>query len=69
MQATVTTDEEADEWRRAARAAARELRRPIETVQHRFLVIASLRDWPANDLEQQVQDALERSFRGGEWVE
>jgi hypothetical protein len=57
LQATVTTDDEAGEWRRAARAAARQLGRPVETVQHRYLVFASLRDWPANDLERQIEDA------------
>jgi hypothetical protein len=57
IQSSVATDKEADEWRKAARAAARQLGRPVETVQHRYIVVASLRDWPANDLEQQIQDA------------
>lgn len=57
IQSTVATDQEADEWRKAARAAARQLGRPVETVQHRYIVVASLRDWPANELEQQIQEA------------
>ena len=57
IQSTVATDQEADEWRKAARAAARQLGRPVETVQHRYIVVASIRDWPANELEQQIQDA------------
>lgn len=61
LQAEVSTEEEADEWREAARAAARRLDRPIETVQHRHLVVAALKDWPANKLEQQVQDAALRA--------
>jgi hypothetical protein len=57
IQARVDTDDQADEWRKAARAAARRLGRPVETIQHRHIVIAALKDWPANELEQQVQDA------------
>lgn len=54
MQVTVSTDEEADDWRRAARAAARRLGRPVETLQHGHIVLTSLKDWPANELEDQV---------------
>lgn len=57
MQVNVATDEEADQWRKAARAAARRLSRPVETLQHRHIVVAALKDWPANELEQQVRDA------------
>lgn len=57
VQAQVATDEEADQWRKAARAAARSLGRPVETLQHRHLVVAALKDWPANELEKHIQDA------------
>jgi hypothetical protein len=57
VQTTVATDEEADEWRTAARAAARQLGRPVETIQHRHVVVASLKGWPANELERQISDA------------
>jgi hypothetical protein len=56
IQTTVASDGEADEWRKAARAAARKIGRPVETVQHRHVVVA-LKDWPANELEQQLWDA------------
>lgn len=59
-QATITTDEEADEWRRAARSAARGLSRPVETTRVGHVAIAALRDWPANELERQVTDARVR---------
>lgn len=61
VQVTVATDEEADAWRKSARAAARRLGRPVETIQQRHVVVASLRDWPANELEQQVFDAKMRN--------
>jgi hypothetical protein len=61
VQAVVCADEEADEWRNAARAAALRLGRSIETMQHRHVVVAALKDWPANKLEQQVQDAALRA--------
>jgi hypothetical protein len=61
IQVEVATDEDADEWRKAARAAARRLGRPVETLQHRHIVVAALKDWPANELEQQVQDAALRN--------
>lgn len=57
VQVTVSTDAEADDWRRAARGAARRLGRPVETLQHGHLVLASLKDWPANELEEQVDFA------------
>jgi hypothetical protein len=57
VQVTVATDEEADAWRKSARSAARRLGRPVETVQNRHVVVVALRDWPANELEQQVFDA------------
>lgn len=50
-------------WRTAARAAARQLGRPIETIEHGGLAHAALRDWPANDLERQIeQKAMRRAI-------
>lgn len=60
-QAHVDTDDEADQWRSAARAAARRLGRPVQTFQERHVVIAALRDWPANELERGVTDAKMRA--------
>lgn len=60
-QARVDTDDEADQWRRAARAAARRLGRPVQTLQQEHVVVAALRDWPANELERGVTDAKMRS--------
>lgn len=49
-------------WRSAARAAARGLGRPVETVEHAGVAHAVLRDWPANELEEQIQrKALRRA--------
>ena len=56
-QAAVESDDQADEWRSAARAAAREMGRPVETVQSEHVVAASLKDWPANELEEEVHRA------------
>ena len=56
-QARVGSDEQAAEWRAAARLAARELGRPVETVESEYVVAATLRDWPANELEEQVHGA------------
>lgn len=56
-QDSVTTDAEAKAWRAAARTAARQLQRPVQTIQHGEIVVAALRDWPANELEQQVSHA------------
>lgn len=49
-----------DEWRKLARAAARELGRPVETVAHDQRAWAVLRDWPANDEERVVHEAAMR---------
>lgn len=50
-------------WRTAARAAARQLGRPIETIEHAGIAHAALRDWPANDLERQIeQKAMRRAM-------
>ena len=56
-QADVDTDDEADQWRKDARAAARRLGRPVQTIQAGHIVAASLRDWPANELEEQKSQA------------
>lgn len=49
-------------WRATARAAARHLDRPVETIEHAGVAHAALRDWPANELEQQIhQKALRRA--------
>ncbi len=44
-----------DAWRKAARAAARNLKRPVQTITADGRVWAMLRDWPANDEERLVQ--------------
>lgn len=41
-----------DAWRKTARAAARSLGRPVETVEGPGTVHAVLRDWPANPEEE-----------------
>lgn len=48
-------DELAREWRASARAAARALGRPVETMRAGVVVLAQLKDWPANELEQQLE--------------
>lgn len=54
--------EPAGPWRSAARAAARSLGRPVETIEHGGIAHAALRDWPANELEEQIQrKALRRA--------
>lgn len=57
-QAEIVDEEEAAAWRRDARKAARQLGRPVQTVRHGIIVVAGLRDWPANELERQVTDAV-----------
>lgn len=46
-----------EEWRKLARAAARELGRPVETVAAERKAWAVLRDWPSNPEERRIQDA------------
>jgi hypothetical protein len=41
-----------DAWRKTARAAARSLGRPVETIEAPATVHAVLRDWPANPEEE-----------------
>ena len=68
-QNVVESDEQADEWRTAARAAARELGRPVETVQSEQVVAASLKDWPANELEAEVHRArLHKAIASLPWL-
>lgn len=42
------------DWRTAARAAARASCRLIETIEHDGIAYAALRDWPAINLEREV---------------
>lgn len=53
-----------EEWRRLARAAARTLGRPVETiVVHNIEVAAALRDWPSTpDEEVRHRAALRRAI-------
>lgn len=47
-------DAVAHQWRTSARAAARALGRPVETARAGAVVLAQLKDWPANELEQEL---------------
>lgn len=47
-------------WRAAARAAARTLGRPVQTLELNGIAHAFLRDWPANDLERQIEARAQR---------
>lgn len=59
-----TPDQPAKAWRAAAQRAARELGRPVETIEHDGQAHAALRDWPANELEREIQQrALRRAVR------
>lgn len=57
VQRIIEDDEVAVEWRKAARAAARSLGRPVETLRSGRVTVAALRDWPANELEEQLHAA------------
>lgn len=46
-----------DEWCRLVQEAARVLERPLLVVRGVGLVVALLRDWPANELELQLDEA------------
>lgn len=50
-----------DAWRKAARAAGRELGRPVQTVASGSIVHAVLWDWPRDDAEQRIHDAALRA--------
>jgi hypothetical protein len=52
------------EWRRTARAAARELGRPVRTLVHGDVVQAYLTDWPASSQERVVHDRAMRAAVG-----
>lgn len=54
VQRTMATDAEAVEWRDRAREAARRLGRPVQTTQGGRVVVAVLKNWPANELERQL---------------
>ena len=60
-EAYVSTPEEAARWRRAARSAARELGRPVQTIVYQsgstFHVAASLRDFPRTPEEERQREA------------
>lgn len=56
VQRTMANDAEAVEWRDRAREAARSLGRPVRTTQGGLVVVAVLKDWPANELERQLDD-------------
>ncbi len=49
------------EWRKQARAAARDLGRPVQTVAGPGVVWAQLRDWPRDESERARQDAAMRA--------
>jgi hypothetical protein len=52
-------------WRSVARAAARELGRPVQTLEMHGILHASLRDWPANTDEEAIHEAaLRRAMNG-----
>lgn len=47
-------------WRQAARAVARDLGRPVQTVVSADAVHAVLRDWPADERERQIHEQAMR---------
>ena len=49
-----------EEWRRIARAVARELGRPLQTVVSPDAVHAALRDWPADESERRIHEQAMR---------
>ena len=64
-QRRVGTEVDAVEWRNRAREAAHRLDRPVQTMQGGLVVLAVLKDWPANELEReltelQVANAIKR---------
>jgi hypothetical protein len=59
----IEDDNEAYEWRRAARAAGRRLGRSVSTMRWSDAVDARLNDWPAND-EERARDAAYRAAAG-----
>lgn len=52
------TEADAVEWRNQAREAARRLSRPVQTMQGGLVVVAVLKDWPANELERQLTELV-----------
>lgn len=56
VQRTMANYAEAVEWRDRAREAARNLGRPVRTTQGGLVVVAVLKDWPANELERHLDE-------------
>lgn len=50
-----------DEWRKIARAAGRELGRPVQTLIAGDAVHAVLRDWPRDEREQNIHKQAMRA--------
>ena len=50
-----------DEWRKVARAAGRELGRPVQTLIAGDAVHAVLRDWPSGEREQDIHKRAMRA--------
>lgn len=48
-------------WRKAARAAGRELGRPVQTVANGTVVHAVLKDWPRDEAERRIHDEALRA--------
>lgn len=59
-QSNILDEVSAEQWRRDARAAARALGRPVQTIRHDGVVAAVLRDWPSNELETEIHRAAMR---------
>lgn len=51
----LATDAQAAEWRRLARSVGRRIRRPVRTYDAVDGPIATLNDWPADDVERDIQ--------------
>lgn len=49
-----------EEWRKLARAVAREIGRPVQTVATEGRAWAVLRDWPADDRETHIHEKAMR---------
>lgn len=57
--------EGADSWRRTARAAGRQLGRPVQTLEANGMVHAALRDWPASPEEaRRLQEQMRQAMQG-----
>lgn len=58
-----------EDWRRAARKAARTLRRPVETLAGGGVLVAALRDWPRDEREEADMRARQRAAVEAAWIE